>query len=189
LGSVVSRSLIRIIKTDPAVGWVRADLVPDEETSAEIVGLRKKVEELQAEVNEAETTGPEGSEALAQGEDQLVVKIRTRYDVPYMVSDTTWNEIIKTLGPIMLNEADEPSMNNALRDMIQRKLQGYAWSYGSDVSRDSFNIVLVQLRALGLIRKSVRNRSVKDSATYWSLTPYGDSVMTSLLALRREEGE
>ena len=43
----------------------------------------------------------------------------------------------------------------------------------------------VQLRALGLIRESKRARSVKDTQTYWTLTPYGDYLMSQLRACRR----
>ena len=41
LGSMVSRSLVRLIKTTPAIGWVRADQVPDEGATTEILKLRK----------------------------------------------------------------------------------------------------------------------------------------------------
>ena len=44
---------------------------------------------------------------------------------------------------------------------------------------------VVQFRALGLIRVSVKQRSVKDTNTYWRLTPYGDHLMTQLLAIKR----
>lgn len=47
LGSVVSRSLIQQIKTKPAIGWVRANLVADESAAQEILKLRRKVEELE----------------------------------------------------------------------------------------------------------------------------------------------
>jgi len=44
LGSVVSRSLVKLIKTHPAVGWVRADLLPDQSAAEEMLRLRKRVE-------------------------------------------------------------------------------------------------------------------------------------------------
>jgi hypothetical protein len=40
---------------------------------------------------------------------------------------------------------------------------------------------------LGLIAKSDKARSVKDSGTYWTLTSYGDEVMTQVRAIRRNE--
>ena len=53
------------------------------------------------------------------------------------------------------------------------------------VNEDDFQTVKVQLRALGLISKSAKTRSVKDTDTYWTLTPYGDDVMTQLRAVKR----
>ena len=37
--------------------------------------------------------------------------------------------------------------------------------------------------------KSEKARSVKDSGTYWTLTPYGDEVMTRLRAIRSNQAE
>jgi hypothetical protein len=37
--------------------------------------------------------------------------------------------------------------------------------------QDDFQTIKVQLRALGLIAKNDKPRSVKDSGTYWTLTP------------------
>jgi DNA-binding PadR family transcriptional regulator len=50
---------------------------------------------------------------------------------------------------------------------------------------DDFGTLIVQFRALGLIERSVRKRSVKDKQAYWSITPYGDEQLTSLRAIRR----
>lgn len=68
LGSKVSRSLINLIKTSPAIGWVRADQIV-ESSSAEILRLKKRIEELEAGIQAARETAPAGTEALAQGED------------------------------------------------------------------------------------------------------------------------
>ena len=54
-----------------------------------------------------------------------------------------------------------------------------------EVSDEDFQTIKVQLRALGLITKSTKPRSVKDTQTYWTLTPYGDTVMTRLRAIPR----
>jgi hypothetical protein len=52
-----------------------------------------------------------------------------------------------------------------------------------------FQTIKVQLRALGLIAKSTKPRSVKDIDTYWTLTSYGDTVMTRLRAIQRNLSE
>lgn len=56
-----------------------------------------------------------------------------------------------------------------------------------EVYSEHFQTIKVQLRAVGLMGKSPRLRSVKDTGTYWSLTPYGDAVMTRLRAVPHEE--
>ena len=54
---------------------------------------------------------------------------------------------------------------------------------------EDFDTCIVQLRALGLIKESLRQRSVKDTETYWTLTPYGDYAMVQLRALSKELSE
>ena len=54
LGSVVSRSLVKLIKTNPAVGWVKADLLPDKSTTEEILRLRQQIEDLQDQLEESQ---------------------------------------------------------------------------------------------------------------------------------------
>jgi hypothetical protein len=53
------------------------------------------------------------------------------------------------------------------------------------IRSEDFGTVVVQFRALGLIAKSDRARGVKDTATYWTLTPFGDEHLTQLRAIRR----
>lgn len=56
------------------------------------------------------------------------------------------------------------------------------------ITKEVFGQIKVQFRALGLICLSSkkRNRSTKDTNTYWSLTPYGDYIMTQLLAIKKD---
>ena len=53
------------------------------------------------------------------------------------------------------------------------------------IDNNDFHKIKIQLRALGLITKSEKKRSIKDNETYWQLTPYGDTVMTRLIAIRK----
>ncbi|MNT32864.1 hypothetical protein D3C72_1687660 [compost metagenome] len=57
------------------------------------------------------------------------------------------------------------------------------------VDDHDYQTIKIQLRALGLIAKSEKARSVKDAGTYWTLTPYGDQVLTGLRAIRREDDD
>ncbi len=66
LGSVVSRSLVKLIKTKPRTGWVKADRISSDEANLEILRLKEQVKSLESELkssNEFET------DTLSQGDD------------------------------------------------------------------------------------------------------------------------
>jgi len=202
LGSVVSRSLTMLQRKHPGVGWVRADLVPSQEASLEILELRKQVDSLQAKLEEARTQAPPGTERLAQGEDtfKLHWQACTRNGLEYFdwsgSEEPTWNDIFYTLSPAMIQEATDAELFKELRDSLEQHalgslveendLRGHKLEKFS-ISSDAFQTIKVQLRALGLITKSTKTRSVKDKNAYWTLTPYGDSIMNQLRAIPREK--
>lgn len=92
----------------------------------------------------------------------------------------------------MIDEAGDDTLKYALNSLIAkrtapelRKRDGLKTLTLRDfeVLDATFQTIKVQMRALGLITKSVKSRSVKDTSTYWTLTPYGDEVMTRLRAI------
>jgi len=206
LGSVVSRSLIQLIKSTPAVGWVRANELADREATMELLQLRRRVEELQTELSRARISAPKGSEGLAQGDERHSVRFSFAATAPGEYQSTTWsasftptwNEIFACIAPMMIHEATEPALKNALDSLAEaenferlrddKKLARHALRRFC-ISQADFQTIKVQLRALGLIAKNDKARSVKDSGTYWTLTPYGDEIMTQLRAIRRNEAD
>ncbi|MGR3311521.1 MAG: DUF4062 domain-containing protein [Candidatus Brocadiales bacterium] len=62
LGAQVSRSLVKLIKNKPAVGWVKADLVPSEASLKEMLDLKKEIKELKFELERVKTEAPKGVE-------------------------------------------------------------------------------------------------------------------------------
>lgn len=205
LGSQVSRSLVKLIKSSPGIGWVRGNLVPDESTVEEILGLRRMIEELQAELQATRTTGPEGTSDLAQGADSYQVEFsfvasptQSTYSGSKYASSTVleWDDIFSTVSPLMIHEATEHDISRALSTLVRdHAYTGLQKQKGLEklnlltfeIDDDDFQTIKVQLRALGLITKSTKSRSVKDTATYWTLTPYGDNVMTKLRAIRKPQ--
>jgi hypothetical protein len=203
LGSVVSRSLIQLIKSTPAVGWVRANELADREAMTELLKLRRRVEELQAELEQARISAPRESEGLSQGEEEH--ELRFSYQISNIsiyfsenkegTFKSTWNEIFSKIAPLMIQESQESKLQTLLNKFTKesnelRLLSEYELDDGyriirANLHQEDFQTIKIQLRALGLIAKSVKTRSVKDSGTYWTLTPYGDEVMTRLIAIRR----
>lgn len=202
LGSQVSRSLIKLIKSNPAIGWVRGDQVPDEGVVEEMLALRRRIEELEQEIQSARVTEPEGAADLAKGTEEFIITYTfiaspTQWEhngVKYEANiSVAWDDIFFTLSPYMIDEAKDSTLIQALNSMI-KEYSAEQHGHNNDlkglnlldfrISADDYQTIKVQLRALGLITKNSRNRSVKDTATYWTLTPYGDTVMTQLRAIR-----
>ena len=206
LGSAVSRSLVKLIKTNPAVGWVKADLLPDKNTTEEILRLRQKIEDLQLSLAESKQAAGAGTEHFAQGQD--AVKLGYTFgafkssgykaDKTYTASFfATWDDIFAIVSPLLIDEASDVDLKRALDSFVfdevkeelkkDRSVVGFSLR-NFTLAQDDFHTIKVQLLALRLISKSTKrkSRSVNDKATYWSLTPYGETIMMTLRALRRE---
>ncbi len=79
LGSVVSRSLVKLIKNNPATGWVRADEIIEGAAAAELLRLRKEIEELQRQLSQSSTQAPQGTEHLSSGNEKFPLEFHTRF--------------------------------------------------------------------------------------------------------------
>jgi hypothetical protein len=203
LGSVVSRSLVQQIKTRPGVGWIRANDAAEALAAPEILRLRRQVEELKAQLEQARNVAPAGAERLAQGEQEYVISYSFHsYDTENDSCDwnftiaLSWTRIFSDLGPIMIDEASEGQLRTAANHMLELRsgparaahpdLEEHTDFGGFQISDHDFQTIKIQLRGLGLIMKSERPRSVRDTGTYWALTPYGDQLLTTLRAIPKE---
>ncbi|MCG8470513.1 MAG: DUF4062 domain-containing protein [Desulfobacterales bacterium] len=202
LGSVVSRSLIMLQRKHPGIGWVRGDLIPSQEASQEILKLKKEIENLESRLNEARTQAPPGTEDFAQKEDIFTVHFACKsifdyetYNWQYNFS-TSWDNIFYHVSPIMINEATDTDLRASLNRFVNKYGLPQLLEANKDetfehrfkpptIIDDDFQTIKVQLRALGLMVQSNKPRSIKDTGTYWTLTPYGDSVMNKLRAIKK----
>ena len=179
-----------------AVGWVRADEPVDGQLAQEILRLKKRIEELQARLQQTSSQPLQGAEDLAQGEERFEVNFYTKFKDKELKNWTwemsvkmTWNRICKAALPVMIEKATESEITNALMnetrgDGADKKGYPPPMPSRSDLIPTPSPVIIVQLRALGLVVKDARQRSVRDMHTCWSLTPYGDNIMTKLIALR-----
>lgn len=207
LGSVVSRSLIQLIKTKPAIGWVRADNIISSDAAAEILKLRKVIDELEKK-NDFE---PKDTQEFKQGED--IFKIKFTFSVSeigknnspfefelfdrgqsYQATSTniSWNDIFYAISPLMINEATEVEISTSINRLLERKeIESLEENFDNSriynfrILPDDFHTIIIQLRALKLIVRSDKKRRVDDTNTYWSLSKYGDNLMTKMRALKK----
>jgi hypothetical protein len=119
--------------------------------------------------------------------------------------DVTWNELFSCVGPEMLHEGTEQALLKRINSWLGKTFGSVARSVVAQrvesedrkaegfkrievlIGDEDFGTLIVQFRALGLIERSERPRSVKDTKTYWRLTLHGDEHLTKLRAIRRED--
>jgi hypothetical protein len=200
LGSVVSRSLIMLQKKHPGVGWIRGDQITSSDATVEILKLRKKIEQLETEIEESQIEAPKGAEHLAQGEDKFDLSCTFESTGPDQVTynwdwtvTATWNQIFSEVSPLMIHETNTAQLRSRLINFVENRCKvevvkdkdykGHRRLRNVVMDQSGFETVLIQLSALGLISQSVKNRSVKDRGTYWTLTQYGVTVMNRLRAV------
>lgn len=207
LGAVVSRSFIQLQKTHPAIGWVRANLIPEKDSSIEILELKREIERLQNQIENSRIQAPKGSEKFAQGDDTFTIKFECDLNdgsIPEYITThswkssviVTWDKIFYEIAPELIDEASEFKIHKIIDKLIEKEgtiefkskkdTQNYT-SRNFRVNNDDFQTIKVQLRALGLIAQSTKKRNIKDTDTYWTLTPYGDTIMNQLRAIKKED--
>jgi hypothetical protein len=216
LAGVVALSYASFRKAYPATGWIRGDAGTSAEVLEELNGLRKQLAIAEADTEKARKGPPDEAKELAQGdmvadltfqaEMRVITDSETFYELTrYPDINPSWDELFSAVGPEMLNEARDKALRARIRTWLdeeygrQVKQETRAETIGEgevitrfvsfklDISGDDFGTLIIQFRALGLIEKSERQRSVKDTETYWTLTTFGDQHLTTLRAIRREE--
>jgi hypothetical protein len=187
LALAVYQSVSSAMKSNPRIGWVRADRVPNESTAEEILGLRKRIDELETHISDTEAAAPAGSEELAHGEEKISIRFKQQrpHGDDIRVVNLSWNQILSILGPILIVQAKEVDLRAQLAEAFRNSLEfsGEKVYYPSVVDED-FQKVKLQLRALGMIQELHDTSPESGDLTLWRLTSYGDRVMTQVAAIR-----
>lgn len=181
---------------------------------AEIEALKKQLNDVRTEAPAGAERLAQGSETFAL---PVYTKgtwsaegVYNRRIGAWTEVELTWDRVFGYLGLRMMQQANESTLeedlgylarleaNDALKKFFRETareaakaedVDKFKWIFtGLDVADEDFQTILLQFDALGLITHSQRNRSVKDTANYWNLTPYGHTRLVQLRALSKEEG-
>lgn len=186
------QAIVTEVKRNPREGWVRAGAVGDPQ---ELRELTERVAALTNEIEALATTLPAGSEELCGGEDDYLLRVeyREEWDSEEEVHKVrmSWDQIFREVGPLLLHEGTEAAMRKRLAEealfYFDKDEHNVGSCHESKLSNEDFATVLVQLFALGLIRRGVAKRAISDKEVYWALTPFGEGYLMRLRALRRGE--
>lgn len=192
LGSVVSRSLVRVMKEAPSEGWVKGRYAMTPESQAELSDLRAAKLELQQLIDRKAL--PMDTTELAQGDEKVELEFRTgttafgEFLPQYRVSmSPTWNYLFGIIGPAMLDEASERTLGEKLHNALLSLLSIDRSQIGPPVVETTpiLDILKIQFSSLGLIDKGTKRRATSDKDTYWRLTDSGERLLYSLSAFRK----
>lgn len=202
LGSHVSRSLVRLIKTHPMPGWVRADKAVATIAAEEVLRLRKTIDELTDKLSKTEQEGPEGSMDLAQGEELFPINFEFNCDAPDGIEwtfnrsiDISWNDIFEGVGSLMLDGLSDEKYRETLNRIIESHyidsgelekdeyLKGHEQLRRFTIDWRDEQTIKMQLRALGFIEYS---KASAGTGSEWKLTKYGDTALLKLCAIQKD---
>ncbi|MDA3140214.1 DUF4062 domain-containing protein [Vibrio metschnikovii] len=198
LGGVLGRSIVQLKKRSPALGWVKADNIPSEGATQEILKLKNQIDSLKEELELAKSVsyGVEVA-SLSQGDDLVTIEVKVLgwrtvqtwiCNSQYHSINVSWNQLFAEVAPILINETSEQNIkvriNTFLRSHDYEKIRRLEQlkdfdEISCDITVQNFETIILQFRALGLIQKGTRRQ------TYWCLTEHGDQVMISLRALKK----
>jgi hypothetical protein len=202
--------LTATIKRHPAEGWMRASALTSEEASRQIIELHAIIDRQKQELERLSFAPPEGTEDLAQGDDEfeLVFNVTftrngARYDDPHpLVRQTfkvkvSWNDLFGAFAPEFLEPTRDSKMKAGiacfLRDRFADELRERVPKYiptSSSISETLFQTLRLQFSALGLITCQTETRHAKDEekdVRVCVLTPYGRQHLLRVRAIYKKQ--
>ncbi|SBS73416.1 hypothetical protein MHPYR_170001 [uncultured Mycobacterium sp.] len=201
LGGQVAMSLVNLVDAQPGIGWVRGDTVLSGEAEREILTLRAQLAEAKekSQTLVAEKNQQIDPATLVGGEDLVNVALRVysgnwNDDTSMWVrSKVSWNDILGTIGPALIDEATEDEVESKLElciylgDMGEKDNEAVTQVKNRQLSmqKRDFETIIVHLRALGLIESGTRKRVPSDTNKYLRLTPLGQQKLSALKAIKR----
>lgn len=213
LGGHVTTSLVRAIKDDPGIGWVRGDHAMTAETQRELSTLRERLALAERELMVAQVALADDARtdvrSLLQGSDEVRIPLRLTTldhildaDMPTIDRDvtTTWDELFADLGPKMLGEASTVKLMSAVGahlaarsnlhpgQYLARRLDSTGGLRGitGGVAQEDWDKIQLQYEALGLMELGQRQRDPTDYGIYLRLTERGHQHLIDLRAMRRD---
>lgn len=183
LPGLVALSLTKTIKMYPAVGWVRANLVANEDILSEINQLRKENTELLNSAKENETVSEPKVEGIADIDSEFQIdgsyyymSKRSHSNTKAAFSSTlSWRELFSLISPYLIKRPND----GVVKDRLAKSLLEREGKSGSTITINDqqFQTVTIQLTAYGLITTSYNKATNGSMALFWRLTKYGEQLM------------
>ncbi len=187
---LVALSMTKTIKMYPAIGWVRANNVANEEIFVELNELRKENLTLQKSLNDNQIQSELILADIADIDAKFTIHGEYKdYSIPYVKFCTfeislSWREIFSLLSPYLIDRCGEIIVGSKLASSLLER-EGLSGGLAS-INEQEFKTIRIQLDAYGLI-KCERLKTIKGGkATFWSLTAKGKKMMFESRVIRKK---
>jgi hypothetical protein len=186
LPGLVALSLSKTIKTFPAVGWVRASAVANEELLQQLNELRRENAELRSELQTMPKLAVAYDVSDLAGLDDEFEVTGTFYN-DYGQRDwkhrLSWRQIFAIISPYLAQHPNQEYVKEVLKAEIIRR--GGISARSNSLNDQDMQTIAVQLKALGLIQTQYAQTTKGGMALFWSYTREGERLMVQLRAIRQ----
>lgn len=189
LPGLVALSMTKTIKMYPAVGWVRASHVANENILSEINELRKNNSELQQSLNDISLQQRPAIEGMSDIDSTFTVHgdykvYRQGYSTRECTfeSKTSWRDMFALISPYLVEHPNDTSVKLRLAQSLLEK-EGKTGSSIS-INDQEFKTITVQFKAYGLVKTTYTQTTKGGMALFWSLTQKGEQLMIESRVIR-----
>ena len=191
LPGLVALSLTRTIKTYPAIGWVRASNVANEEILGEINELRKQNLELKSLLSQAEDQQKTAIEGLADFDSTMIAhgtyktQIQGRSSIMHKFEyELTWRELFTFLSPYLVENPNDGFVESKVSSILKKLATGNSDGYSHAIDEQEFKTITIQFTAYGLTKTVYSKTTAGGMALFWRLTEKGHRAMIESRVIR-----
>ncbi|WP_341269891.1 DUF4062 domain-containing protein [Morganella morganii] len=185
LPGIMSLSLNKTMKMYPAVGWVRANQVANNELLAEINQLRKENSSLKSINKESSTTELIDSNELTNIDSQLTITGKysifsaARRELLYyeFTSVISWRELFSLISPYLIKHPNDKKVKQIISENLYHLSDSYRENASPIIDDQLFQTITIQFEAYGLIKTSYSKTTEGRMALFWRLTEKGKKYM------------
>jgi hypothetical protein len=193
LGTLLTTSYVRLIRTHPAEGWVKSRYLKTTEDAEKVTSLLEQLRAVEKELEALRKLGVADTSGLAQGEDR--VQLSFKDDV---VVETTWNQVFAVVGRACLELPSDDGIAQALQESWESEAKDSATEECVEMLKvQFFSLGLIRIRAMVEPSRTPTEVRSLGSVTYsspssflvrrWELTDYGRVKFGELAGIKHPE--
>lgn len=186
LAGLVALSLSKTIKTYPAIGWVRGNIISNVEALEELNQQRKLNDELKKdlEIIKKDLDTEPVFDNLADLDKEFIVngKNSGQYSSSWEVK-TTWKELFYLISPYLLENPIDSIVKSKLTRELFNKVNNRG--YSPSINSEKYETIKIQFKLLKLVDITYSKATNGEMGLFWKLTKSGEQLMYELRSVKQ----